>query len=118
MIAAPFLRILTAMLVTLTLLVGCGQPGDNASESAAASDPMAMDKDAESHTMDHGVKSIDADGNVAPFGMASKKPVEVAAAPGADAPAWRGWPASELAVPASESGSPPRCRCSAPCVTP
>jgi mono/diheme cytochrome c family protein len=50
-------------------LAGCEQPVTETEEVAA---PAAAES-----VSDQGVQSIDADGNVAPFGMASKQPVPI-----------------------------------------
>lgn len=63
------------MLVALIILsYGCGQSPSEA-ESDAAQQPAVAP---EPHSIEHGVKSVDANGNVAPFGMASRQPVELA----------------------------------------
>jgi len=64
-------------------LAACGQAPE--SEQAAAEPAPAAA--AEATVQERGVKSIDAEGNVAPFGMASRQPVELtlAAAPVSDA---------------------------------
>jgi mono/diheme cytochrome c family protein len=59
----------------LALLAGCGQPADDAATVAA---PPAAESASSSGSAGNGeVTSIDADGNVAPFGFASRQPVEV-----------------------------------------
>ncbi len=63
------------MLIGLVLLAyGCGQAPSEAGSDEAQQPAVA----AEPHANEHGVKSIDADGNIAPFGMASRQPVKVA----------------------------------------
>ena len=60
----------TAILAILALLLAaCGQPAEEASEPAPAAEAPTASTDE--------VTSVDADGNVAPFGMASRQPVEV-----------------------------------------
>ena len=63
----------------LLLLAACGQPdtGEQQSEAAPAETAPAAEEQREI------VESIDADGNVAPFGMASREPVPVEDAPAA-----------------------------------
>jgi mono/diheme cytochrome c family protein len=60
-------------LAVLVALAGCSQPDEAATEQAAAPAETAPQPAAGSDE----VTSIDADGNVAPFGMASRQPVEV-----------------------------------------
>jgi mono/diheme cytochrome c family protein len=60
-----FSQLIIAALATL-FLIGCGQPAPDVVEEAAA--PAANDGQ---------LVSIDADGNIAPFGMASRQPVPV-----------------------------------------
>jgi mono/diheme cytochrome c family protein len=57
-------------LALLAFAYGCEQPAPDAEPAtpAPAEQPQVMER---------GVQSIDADGNVAPFGMASKQPVPV-----------------------------------------
>jgi len=62
------------LLVGITLIAACDRPAPEAEQSAAPEAPAAAGEVKQSG----GVKSVDADGNVAPFGMASKKPVAVA----------------------------------------
>ena len=59
------------LIVAMLVLAGCGQPGTDADEPdvTEAAEPAANDGQ---------MASIDADGNIAPFGMASKQPVPVA----------------------------------------
>jgi mono/diheme cytochrome c family protein len=61
------------LVAALALVTACGQkpPADE----VVIDEAPAM---AELEVIEPGVQSIDADGNVAPFGMASKKPVPVA----------------------------------------
>ncbi len=69
----------------LVLLSACGQkPAEDADAAAAAEAPAPV---AAPQVNERGVQTVDADGNVAPFGMASRKPVplpEPAAAPVAE----------------------------------
>jgi mono/diheme cytochrome c family protein len=74
-----FSQLIIAALVTL-FLVGCGQPAPDVVEEAAA--PAANDGQ---------LASIDADGNIAPFGMASRQPVSV--------------PEPEAGAPVEQAGS-------------
>ena len=61
-------------LTVLLTVYGCGQaPDETESAADATADPVA-----EPYVQERGVQSIDADGNVAPFGMASRQPVEIA----------------------------------------
>jgi len=58
--------------VAMLMLAGCGQPASDAVE------PAVIDSSAPAATANNGqLASIDADGNIAPFGMASKQPVPV-----------------------------------------
>jgi mono/diheme cytochrome c family protein len=70
------------LLGALVLLSACGQkPTEDVDAAPAAEAPPSV---AEPQVNERGVQSVDADGNVAPFGMASRKPVplpELAAAP-------------------------------------
>ena len=64
---------LSCVLITLAsvfALAACSQPDDAATEQAAAETAAPAAASGE-------VTSVDADGNVAPFGMASREPVEV-----------------------------------------
>ena len=58
--------------VAMLMVAGCGQPASDAVEPAAtdSSEPAAT-------ANNNQLASIDADGNIAPFGMASKQPVPV-----------------------------------------
>jgi mono/diheme cytochrome c family protein len=60
----------------MALVYGCGQPAQDSDQSADESQPVS---EPQAQVMERGVQSIDADGNVAPFGMASKQPKELAA---------------------------------------
>lgn len=88
---------LSVFAASVVLLVACGQKPETEEimESDAAPDPVA-----EAHVQESGVQSIDADGNIAPFGMASRKPVAVdepAVEPAAaDVVAQEGGPSSAL----------------------
>lgn len=76
-----FVRItknLIALIVMLSVVYGCGQPAQETAAPAVAKAPAQINE--------RGVNSIDADGNVAPFGMASRQPVEIVS-PAATAPA-------------------------------
>ena len=58
--------------VAMLMLAGCGQPASDAVE------PAVTDSSAPAASANNGqLASIDADGNIAPFGMASKQPVPV-----------------------------------------
>lgn len=58
--------------VAMLILAGCGQPASDAVE------PAVTDSSESAATANNGqLASIDADGNIAPFGMASKRPVPV-----------------------------------------
>jgi mono/diheme cytochrome c family protein len=67
----------TIRLVSLALLgmviAGCEQPAPEAEQESVAAAPAATPAE----TSQKQLASIDADGNVAPFGFASKQPVEV-----------------------------------------
>ena len=64
--------ILNLLIATvLSQLFGCGQ---SPSEPEAVVEESVV---AGPHAQEHGVKSIDADGNIAPFGMASRQPVKI-----------------------------------------
>jgi disulfide bond formation protein DsbB len=62
------------LLVGITLIAACDRPAPETEQSAASEAPAAAGE----VKQPGGVKSVDADGNVAPFGMASKKPVALA----------------------------------------
>ena len=64
----------------LLLLAGCGQPDTGQQEDAAAPAEAAAAAENTGGERER-VTSIDADGNVAPFGMASRQPVPVEDAP-------------------------------------
>ncbi len=65
---------LAGLVVGITLIAACDRPAPEAEEAAAPPAPAAAGE----VKQPGGVKSVDADGNVAPFGMASKQPVAVA----------------------------------------
>lgn len=68
----------------LFLLAACGQPESGQQESAAApAETVSTDAAPATEEQREIVQSIDADGNVAPFGMASRKPVPLEDAPAA-----------------------------------
>jgi mono/diheme cytochrome c family protein len=69
----PFPPLALTAAVAMLVLAGCGQPATDAVEPAATepTEPTAVANDAP-------LASIDSDGNIAPFGMASKQPVAVA----------------------------------------
>lgn len=66
--------------VALVVTTACGQKPE--ADVEVVDDASSMTESAAAAT---GVQSIDADGNVAPFGMASKKPVPIAAVEVVDA---------------------------------
>ncbi len=81
-----------ALLMGFSLVLGaCAQPDDSAADATSAAldmsrGPNKVTADGYSHepapvTIREGVDSVDADGNVAPFGMASRAQREVAPAP-------------------------------------
>lgn len=85
-------KLTAAVATALVLLTGCSQPESDA--PAGAADPARLDLSAAPNkvtaddyrlepvvTGDGPVTSIDADGNVAPFGMASREQRDVAPAP-------------------------------------
>ena len=64
-----FFRLVFISIIAMFVMAGCGQPASDPVETAA---PEAAE------TVDDGqLASIDRDGNIAPFGMASKQPVPV-----------------------------------------
>ena len=68
---------LFAPLMGLVLLTACGQqPPENEPAAAAPAEPEAAEPAGEK------IASVDADGNVAPFGFASREPVPVPPAEG------------------------------------
>jgi mono/diheme cytochrome c family protein len=81
-----FSQLIIAALVTL-FLGGCGQPAPDGVEEAAAPESTASAPAAN----DGQLASIDADGNIAPFGMASRQPVPV--------------PEPEAAAPVEQAGT-------------
>ena len=91
-----YLRFLLAG-IALLALAACGQPETGTAPESAAAD--SSEAAANEGAMDEKLVSIDADGNIAPFGFASKQPVEVSEpeAPAAPAEAAAAAPAtSEL----------------------
>jgi mono/diheme cytochrome c family protein len=81
-----FSQLIIAALATL-FLIGCGQPAPDVVEDAAAPESAESAPAAN----DGPLVSIDADGNIAPFGMASRQPVPV--------------PEPEAAVPVAQAGA-------------
>jgi mono/diheme cytochrome c family protein len=67
-----FSQLIIATLATL-FLIGCGQPAPDVVDEAAAPESTESAPAAN----DGPLVSIDADGNIAPFGMASRQPVPV-----------------------------------------
>ncbi len=65
--------------IAMLVMAGCGQPASDTAETVA---PKAAET-----ANDGQLASIDADGNIAPFGMASKQPVSVQEPEQAAAPA-------------------------------
>ena len=66
----PFPPLALTAAVAMLVLAGCGQPATDVVETAEP-EPAPVANDAP-------LASIDSDGNIAPFGMASKQPVAVA----------------------------------------
>jgi len=64
---------LASLCVVLAALSACSQPDEGAADVAAEAPPVAAPEQAGGDE----VTSVDADGNVAPFGMASRQPVEI-----------------------------------------
>jgi mono/diheme cytochrome c family protein len=81
-----FSQLIIAALATL-FLIGCGQPAPDVVEDAAAPEST----ESASAANDGPLASIDADGNIAPFGMASRQPVLV--------------PEPEAAAPVARAGT-------------
>ncbi|TDJ44907.1 MAG: c-type cytochrome [Gammaproteobacteria bacterium] len=81
-----FSQLIIAALATL-FLIGCGQPAPDVVEDAAAPESTESAPAAN----DGPLVSIDADGNIAPFGMASRQPVPV--------------PEPEAAAPVEQAGT-------------
>lgn len=65
---------LAGLAVGITLIAACDRPAPEAEEAAAPEVPAATGE----VKKPGGVNSVDAEGNVAPFGMASKQPVAIA----------------------------------------
>ncbi len=70
---------LAGLCVVLAGLSACGQPDEGSAQQAGAEAPVAAtgSPDASGSKANDEITSIDADGNVAPFGFASRPPVEV-----------------------------------------
>ena len=65
---------LAGLVVGISLFPACDRPAPEAEEAAVPEVPAATGE----VKKPGGVKSVDAEGNVAPFGMASKQPVAIA----------------------------------------
>jgi mono/diheme cytochrome c family protein len=93
LISKPLVGLTSTFLLTV-LLSACGQP-EQAGEPAAQPQTEPAESSAAA-----GVTSIDADGNVAPFGMTSREPVDVPPLPESAAaePAIAGTTATESAL--------------------
>jgi mono/diheme cytochrome c family protein len=64
-----FFRLIFISIIAMFVMAGCGQPASDPVETAAPEAAETAD--------DAQLASIDGDGNIAPFGMASKQPVPV-----------------------------------------